>query len=256
MTFREFIDDFADDEREVSLSVVNSDQPPMVARMLETLFEDQAVSVSEVTRVLSDSDVVQLRRDGSVVAESEFGDLRDAILAVNSDIYITGTRPLSKVDTPAVVREMEGTRFRVRGYPGGTKGKLLLIEISRYIESLALQHGAGELHTGFQRLSRIVDERGTKRAYDQLADTDLDVHVYGIGDPRPFDSWPVSVHNDDVPEIRNGWFVVFTPPADSDAEGAALVALTDDDTVWEGVWTTGTDAARRVSTYLCAEHCG
>ncbi|RLM90919.1 hypothetical protein D3D02_03955 [Halobellus sp. Atlit-38R] len=254
MTLREFIDEFADDGHTASLSIVNSDQPPMVAQMLESLFDEQSVSVSEVSRVLSDSNVVQLRRDGSVVAESAFSDVRDSILAVNSDIYITGTRPLSEVETPEVVRNLEGTRFRVRGYPAGTKGKLLLIEISRYIEAMALQHGAGELHTGFQRLSRITDERGTARAYEQLSQTDLDLHVYGIGDPRPFDTWSVAVHNDDVPEIRNGWFVVFAPPPDSEAEGAALVAITEDDEEWDGVWVLDADAARQVASYLCDEH--
>lgn len=254
MALREFIDEFADGDHETSLSIVNSEQPPMVARMLNSLFEDQSVSVSEVARVLSESDVVQLRRDGRVVAESEFGDVRDSILAVNSDLYITGTRPLEAVDTPAVVRDLEGTRFRVRGYPAGTKGKLLLIEISRYIEAMALRHGDGELHTGFQRLSRIVDERGTERAYDKLAATDLDVHVYGVGDPATLESRSLTVHNDDVEEIRCGWFVVFVPPPESEAVGAALVAVTDDDVEWDGVWTIDTAKAERVAAYLSAEY--
>ena len=254
MALREFIDEFAEGDHETSLSIVNSDQPPMVARMLNSLFEDQSVSVSEVARVLSESDVVRLRRDGRVVAESEFGDVRDSILAVNSDLYITGTRPLEAVDTPDVVRDLEGTRFRVRGYPAGTKGKLLLIEISRYIESMALRHGDGELHTGFQRLSRIVDERGTERAYDKLAATDLDVHVYGVGDPAPLESRSLTVHNDDVEEIRRGWFVVFVPPPESDASGAALVAITDDDIEWDGVWTIDAENARRVAAYLTTEY--
>ncbi|MFB6089687.1 MAG: DICT sensory domain-containing protein [Halobellus sp.] len=250
MALRDFIDEFASGGRELSLSIVNSDQPPMIARMLDSLFTDQPVSVSEATRVLSDSDVVQLRRDGTVVAESPFADVRDSVLAVNSDIYITGARSLSEVQTPEVVHNLEGTRFTVRGYPAGTKGKLLLIEISRYIESMALRHGDGELHTGFQRLSRLFDEHGTERAYEQLAETDLDVHVYGIGSPRRVRASSLTVHNEDASEIRNGWFVVFAPPTDSDAEGAALIAITDDDDEWDGIWTLDTEAARRVRRYL------
>lgn len=254
MTLREFIDEFAAGGPETSLSIVNSEQPPMVARMLNSLFDDQPVGVSEVSRILSDSDVVQLKRDGTVVSQSEFGDVRDAILAVNSDLYITGSRPLESVDTPDVIRDLEGIRFRVRGYPAGTKGKLLLIEISRYIEALALQHGEGKLHTGFQRLSRIVDERGTQRAYETLCDTDLDVHVYGTGEADALASYPVTVHNDDVAEIRSGWFVVFTPPKGSDETGAALLAVTDDDVEWDGIWLIDDDAARRVSEYLLDEY--
>ncbi|WP_049985642.1 DICT sensory domain-containing protein [Halobellus rufus] len=254
MALREFIDEFAEGGGQTSLSIVNSEQPPMVARMLNSLFDAQPVDVSEVSRVLSEDDVVQLRRDGTVVSQSQFGDVRDAILAVNSDLYITGSRPLEAVETPAVVRDLEGTRFRVRGYPAGTKGKLLLIEISRYIESLALRHGDGELHTGFQRLSRLVDERGTERAYETLSDTDLDVHVYGIGDADALSSFPVTVHNDDVEELRWGWFVVFSPPPGSDGTGAALLAVTDDDVEWDGVWVIDTDAARKVSDYLSTEY--
>lgn len=249
MELRDFVDEFATGGREVSLSIVNSEQPPMIARMLDSLFADHSISVSETTRVLSESDVVQLRRDGSVVAESPFADVRDSVLAVNSDVYITGSRSLSEVRTPEVVHALEGTRFTVRGYPAGGKGKLLLIEISRHIESMALRHGEGELHTGFQRLSRIVDEHGTERAYQRLSETDLDVHVYGLGNPRRVSIPSLTVHNEDVPEIRNGWFVVFVPPADSDADGAALVAVTDDDE-WDGVWRLDTDAARRVRRHL------
>jgi hypothetical protein len=254
MTLRGFVDEFATTETETTLSVVNSVQPPMVSRMLDSLFAAQPVSVSEVSRVLSESDVVQLRRDGSVVAESSFEDVRDAILSVNSDVYITGSRSLEDVETPDVVRDLEGTRFCVRGYPDGSKSKLLLIEISRYIESQAVRHGSGTLHAGFQRLSRIDDERGTARAYERLSTTDLDVHVYGAGDECPLDAPSATVHAENDEEIRKGWFVVFDPPSNTDATGASLLALSDGDGEWEGVWTLDTALTRRVGTYLEAKY--
>ncbi|MGQ4556379.1 DICT sensory domain-containing protein [Halobellus sp. GM3] len=250
MSLRGFIDEFATTDAETTLSVVNTAQPPTISRMLDSLFANQPVAVSEVARVLSDSDVVQLHRDGRIVAESSFEDVRDAILTVNSDTYITGSRSLRDVETPDVVRDLAGTRFRVRGYPDNAKGKLLLIEISRYIEAEAARHGRGALHAGFQRLSRIADERGTDRAYEELAATDLDVHVYGLGDAYPLESRDVTVHDDDVAEIRNGWFVVFDPPPDADVSGAALVALTDDNCEWEGVWVIDSESAARVRAYL------
>lgn len=254
MSLRGFVDEFAASDGETTLSVVNGTQPPTISRMLDSLFSDQPVAVSEVSRALSESDVVQLRRDGSVVAESSFDDVRDAILTVNSDIYVTGTRGLEDVETPAVVRDLAGTQFRVRGYPEGSKGKLLLIEISRYIESRAARHGNGALHTGFQRLSRIDDERGTARAYAKLASTDLDVHVYGVGDEVPLDAASVTVHAENDEEIRTGWFVVFDPPADADETGASLLALSDGDGEWEGIWTIDTESARRVRAYLEARY--
>ena len=99
-----------------------------------------------------------------------------------------------------------------------------------------------------------VDERGTERAYRKLADTDLDVHVYGVGDADTLESRDLTVHNEDVPEIRCGWFVVFVPPPESEAVGAVLVAITEDDVEWDGVWMIDTARARRVATYLGAEY--
>lgn len=65
--------------------------------------------------------------------------------------------------------------------------KLVLVVLSRYIEKQAFNAGDGTLQTTFQRLARLDDEHGTKRVYDRLSKTDLDVHVYGspIGNPPP-----------------------------------------------------------------------
>jgi hypothetical protein len=51
----------------------------------------------------------------------------------------------------------------VWGSPASNSEKLPLIVISRYIEQLAWQHETGRLRSSFQRLSRLDDERGTRR---------------------------------------------------------------------------------------------
>ena len=41
---------------------------------------------------------------------------------------------------------------------------------------------------------------------------------------------------------------------DLGGDSGLLVAVTDDDEEWDGVWTIDTERARRVSAYLTAEY--
>jgi DICT domain-containing protein len=104
--------------------------------------------------------------------------------------------------------------------------------ISRYIEQLAWQHETGRLRSSFQRLSRLDDERGTRRVYRTLGETDVDVHVYGVPDWLP-------------PET----FVVFHAE-DAAARTAALVAEKVSDNEWEALWTFDDDWVRAVNRYI------
>lgn len=70
-----------------------------------------------------------------------------------------------------MLRELRDIVFELRGYPESAKEKLLLIAMSRFVEARALAVGAGEMHVGFQRLSRLTDEFGTQRVYERLADS-------------------------------------------------------------------------------------
>jgi hypothetical protein len=72
--------------------------------------------------------------------------------------------------------------------------------MSRYIERQALESGAGRLDVAFQQLSRMRGEYGTKRTYERLLRTELDVHVYGVPDTDL-----VAVEND-----RNTWRATWT----------------------------------------------
>jgi hypothetical protein len=247
MALSDFPDEFASGQN--SLLVVNHSGAPPLRRMVDRLFEDQPVDVDVVDRPDDDTDLVEVVRDDETVAVSDFADVQNAVLLVNADIYTTGTKSLDDVGTPDALLELEGTKFTVAGYPSTTKGKHLLVEISRYVEALALRTGRGELHSGFQRLSRLDDERGTRRAYARLSETDLDVHVYGVPDWDPPVSWGLNRHASEDEELRRGWFVVFEPAAD-DATGAALVATAVGENEWEGVWTRDASHVADVRRYL------
>ena len=235
MTLERFLDVIDAPER--SLVVVNRTEPEPFQVMLEKLFDDQPVPVSEGQSETYDENTVLLLEDGDVVATSPLEELSTAILLVNSDLFITGARRLEGTEVPDVLDGLAGTRFSLRGYPESNSEKLLLVLISRYIEKRAYTDGTGELRSSFQRLSRVNDERGTRRVYERVAETDVDVHLYGQPDWTPSPECPVTIHGGYSYDFRNSWFVIHCPAADSETKPAALLALELDDGKWDGFWT-------------------
>lgn len=247
MGIEQFVE--AADGRRVSLVVVNRESPRPLQSMLEDLFDGQPVSVRERQVPDDPVDVVYAVRDGDVVASSPLSELRDSVLLVNSDLYITGARDATEVDLPDVLSALEDVRFDLRGYPESNKEKLLLITVSRYVERLALASDGGTHRASFQRLSRIDDERGTRRVYERLASSDVATHVYGVPDRLPGIEDGVSVHAGRTREYRDSWFVTFVPD-DADGPHGAVVALETAPRVWDGYWTFDPAVARRVDRYV------
>jgi hypothetical protein len=203
--------------------------------MLQGLFDGLSTEMSEEQLAGTDDDMVLLLRDGEVVETSSLDTLKNTLLMVNGDFYRTGTEPLAAIDPPDVIQQLSGTVFFLRGFPASNTEKLVLILMSRYIESLARHTGAGTLRTSFQRLSRLHDESGTWRVYRKLGETDgLETHVYGIPDWTPPADAGLSVHGVTNESITENWFVVHRS---RNGSGAAMVALTTGTNEWKGFWT-------------------
>ena len=205
-SLRSFFDELESPDRH--LVVVNRSSPDPVRNLLDSLLDGQPVSVSEVeSDAASDADVVALVEDGDVIARSTLDELLESVLLINSDLYKTGTVGLDEIELPDVLRGLDEVPFRVRGYPASDKEKLLLILVSRVIERIAAERGDGTLRASFQRLSRINDERGTNAVYERVAETGVDVHVYGVGDPEELSALPLTVHTGTSYPYRRSWFV-------------------------------------------------
>jgi hypothetical protein len=163
--FREFVADVG--RRDARVTVVDRRSEPPVYRLLVGLFDTDAVTVREAESGDDshppDSTVLRTGDGSEAVAVSSLGAVRDELLLVNSDIYRTGARDLDDVDPPDVIAGLDGVPFRVRSDVRQPKAKLVLIEMSRAIEAMAWRDGTGRLDAGFQHLSRIADERGTRR---------------------------------------------------------------------------------------------
>lgn len=254
MGLRQLIEGFEGERR--TLTVVDRQAPDVVQGMLDDLFDEQPVDVLEdggEDEVPSDTVVVS-RPDGSTVSSS-VESIQNAILFVNSDTYITGSRELDAVDTPEAILGLADTVFTVRGYPDTRKQKFLLIELSRYIEARAWTHGVGELHSSFQYLSRLRDEQGTQEVYRSLGSTDVDVNLYGVADASVPADIDATVHAETGDEdLRRAWFVVYRHPTDP-AQSAALVCYrlpAEEGRIgpWKGFWTFDPDRVDETRSYV------
>jgi hypothetical protein len=234
-----------------TVQVVNRTDPKPVLNMLEKLFNGLSTDISEKQLGGMQDDLVLLLRDGEVVQTSPIDTLRDTLLMVNADLYRTGTEPLEDIDPPDIIFEFAGAVFSLRGFPASNTEKLVLILMSRYIESLARQTGAGTLRTSFQRLSRLDDEGGTWRVYRKLGETEgMETHVYGIPDWTPPADAGLSVHGITDTMITENWFVVHRRPDDS---GAAMLALLIDRNEWKSFWTFDTDEIQAIDDCIQQE---
>jgi hypothetical protein len=256
VTLRSFIDDVGPPTQVIA--VLNDDATGPLEQLLVEAFEDQPIDVetdppSDVADTIeAEGDTAVLLEDGRPVAASPTIALYDALLAINSDLFVTGGRTVGEIELPDVLANLEDTRLRLRGYPLAHKEKLLLIVVSRYIEQRAWETGRGTLRSAFQRLSRIDDELGTYEVYDELGATDVDVHVYGVDDGATLDL-DATVHAGTDPPYRRAWFVVFVPddPADGDAIG--LLCLEVEPRVWDGFWTTDPERVAAIEAHVRRE---
>jgi len=247
MSLLEFIDETAG--RELSLAVVNRQAPRPLQEMLERMFADQEVDVQDIEIEKKVQDMVYLLDGQDIVAKSPLAAVRDSILLVNSDLYITGARELEEVDLPAVIEGLENVPFRLRGYPESNTEKFLLITVSRYIERLALESDGGTHRASFQYLSRINDEQGTRAVYERLAETTTDTHVYGMPDWTPPPEFEVTMHGGWDGDFRDTWFVVHVPQDDS-LPHAALVAIEVESRTWKGLWTYDREKVKKINNYI------
>jgi hypothetical protein len=242
-----FVD--AADPRERTLLLVNWEAPRPLRSMLEGMFADQPIRVDESEVADEERDVVYLVEEGEVVAASPLDALKESILLVNSDTYMTGSGGLDDLTVPDVVDALADARFRLRGYPESNDEKLLLIVISRYIERLGLDREGGRHRASFQRLSRIDDERGTRCVYERLADSGTDTHVYGMPDWTPPPEVDLTMHGGWSADFRDVWFVV-SVPEDDDGRHAALVAVEREPRRWDGFWTYDPERVTEINDHI------
>ncbi|QDX41413.1 DICT sensory domain-containing protein [Salarchaeum sp. JOR-1] len=116
-----------------------------------------------------------------------------------------------------------------------------MMTASREVEDRAWRVGEGLLVAGFQTLSTFETQH---EAYALLAETDLDVHVYGAPD-ADVDDVGTTVHPMDSPDIRETWFVAFDG-GPSPQQKSALLAEERSPGEFYGFWTYDPDTVDRI----------
>ncbi|WP_229380425.1 hypothetical protein [Haloarcula marismortui] len=107
MTISAFIDTVPLARR--TLTVFNDDEPEPLVRMLRRMVDSPAVEVQagEMSPESPENAVVVKDADGTELAVSSISAVGVCVLLVNSDLYVTGTRSLDEVDTPAALLHLD-----------------------------------------------------------------------------------------------------------------------------------------------------
>lgn len=227
------------DDQTQTVSVFNFEAADRVGDTLREYFANQSVRLRRgQTDDRIPKNFVVLHDGAEFLAASP---LERVYEAIRTDAAVGGTTNPATISQPDVLAEITHTEFT-------SYNKARMVNVSRIIEQRAWKATDGELHTGFQRLSRARDQW---HLYSQLAAGDLDVHVYGAPD------WDVppteaTIHGYDEAEITRTWFVIADTP--DEASRCALLAEERGPDEFYGFWTDETQIIDTILERLRQEY--
>jgi hypothetical protein len=175
-----------------------------------------------------DSDTLVVEDDGETLA-------RDSVGSVARFANAPPAAGYEDARIPPVVEHLDETRFQ-------SYDKQQMILASRIGEFRAWNRRSGELHAGFQKLSKVDFQQ---EVYDQLEISEVDTHVYGIDDWERTDEVDMEVHVNRAEEVREHWWVVYDGGGDEEYK-YALIAQEQSPQEWFGFWTYGSSTVDRL----------
>jgi hypothetical protein len=196
-----------------------------------------------------EEDTVVLFNDGEVVTTSpsrEFTYLIDQLTPIGEQI---GDVALETLSLPSVLVALANESIRVDSFSTGHQDLLFRI-VCRCIEAQSWNQRHGQLRVGVQYLSRLTDTEGSTMCTvaEQLAETNVQVHMYGILDTNSSLSFNLTVHGGWTDDFARNWFVIYQSP--SLATTAAFIANELERGGWRGTWTFDADQVKQVTNYL------
>ncbi len=224
-----------------TLTVVNRQSPDERMERIRNFFADLDVDVRETaTGTERPRDVALLHRGPSMIAASSLSELAGGVAAATAE-----DDPFEQRSGPDVLEALDERVFGARGV-----GRQLLIDASTAIEMTAWQTGGGTLTAGFQELSRYWESPRSRRVMRRVAESGVEVNVYGAPDvvPDP-DHENVTVRPDASPEIAETWFLAYDGDGRTDRTGALVVRETEPDE-YHGFWTYEPSLATDVFAYV------
>jgi len=213
------------------------------------LFDSTSVNVSHLVIPDVEQEMLYLFQNGEIVTSSPVWALTEAIADINTMIQTGSAESLNSLELPRVLTKLDEIPFAAVG-PDNSDLALLFTTISRHIEATAVAVGEGQLRVGFQRLSRLQanEEDHTRSVYKRLAETDVDVHVYGRPDWFPPESLSMTIHAGYTEDFLQNWFVVFRSA--NETMRAAFTAHEHGEGGWTGHWTFQSDRVSDINSYL------
>ncbi|MDY6818026.1 MAG: DICT sensory domain-containing protein [Halobacteriales archaeon] len=229
-----------------TLTILNHTGPERMVDAIETYFTVQNVAVECIETPAGDPENFAVLHDGDTFETA--GSVADLYEAISFDNGIAAADEFNRTTYPELLTHVDNTVF-------STYDKRRMIIASREIEEAAWREGSPfettdnterSLYTGFQRLSLFRDQ---STLYSRLADRGIDVHVHGIPDWTPSDTYDVSVHAKDDPELGSVWFVVFDDLTDP-TNSCALLAEERGDNEYTGFWTYRPSLVEQIVEYI------
>lgn len=188
---------------------------------LESFFAPHDVDFEIADAADRPADVVDLLADGRRIASSPLDEVREYARAWDESMAV-GLR----AEQPAVVTRLTDNYF-------DSYDKRRMIMASRIVEFRAWNRGVGELHAGFQQLSKLDYQ---PEVYRNLAASDVDVHVYGEADREPLPELDLTGHGSDADEVARHWWVAYDGGGE-DEEKIVLLAQERGPNRFYGFWT-------------------
>ena len=227
-----------------TLTVCNYDGASEELAVIERYLDRQGVNMREASLDVDQPRSVALLHHGDdLLAGESVTALRGAI-----DIESVTDDGFGERQTSDLLSNLEQSVFGA-----AAADKKLLIDVSHNIELLANRVGTGRLHAGFQKLSNLVDEPQAAGIYKRLAESGVDVHVYGLPDTDT--TIPgVTVHAVYDEEIADSWFVSYDGDGDPDHKAGLLAVELESAGTYEGFWTYDSDIVTQLDAYLTATY--
>ena len=121
-----------------------------------------------------------------------------------------------------------------------------LLTVSREIEERAFRVGEGTLRVCFQTLSTFESQIDVYRTL--ASETDLDIHIYGVGDWTPPPIAGITYHAEAAERFEPYWALAYD--GGSDVENACGLVAQEDSDEYAGFWTNDSAVVEEIETAL------
>lgn len=193
--------------------------------IVESFFEPHELEIEIVDTASRPANTVDLLDNGHRIASSSLETVRRYARAWEQSMSV-GLR----AEQPAVVTGLQDNYFE-------SYDKQRMIMASRIGEFRAWNAGSGELHAGFQQLSKLDYQ---PQVYRNLVVSDVDVHVYGEPDREPLPELDLTVHESDDDEVCRHWWVAYDGGGGDNHSATVLLAQERGPNQFYGFWTERT----------------